>query len=41
VSKRLGSRYVSRRTRDWLNFKNAAAPAVHLASWNLTGNASG
>jgi hypothetical protein len=28
VSKRLGSRYVSGRTRDWLKFKNPAAPAV-------------
>jgi hypothetical protein len=26
VSKRLGSRYVSGRTRDWLKFKNPAAP---------------
>jgi ATP-dependent DNA ligase len=28
VSKRLGSRYHSGRTRDWLKFKNPAAPAV-------------
>ena len=28
VSKRLGSRYTSGRTRDWLKFKNPAAPAV-------------
>jgi bifunctional non-homologous end joining protein LigD len=28
VSKRLGSRYVSGRTRDWLKFKNPAAAAV-------------
>jgi hypothetical protein len=28
VSKRLGSPYVSRRTRHWLKFKNPAAPAV-------------
>jgi bifunctional non-homologous end joining protein LigD len=28
VSKRLGSRYVSGRTRDWLKFKNPDAPAV-------------
>ena len=28
VSKRLGSRYRSGRTRDWLKFKNPAAPAV-------------
>ena len=34
VSKRLGSRYRSGRTSDWLKFKNPAAPAVqrgHLA----------
>jgi ATP-dependent DNA ligase len=29
VSKRLGSRYVSGRTRLWLKFKNPAAPAVN------------
>ena len=28
VSKRLGSRYISGRTRVWLKFKNPAAPAV-------------
>jgi ATP-dependent DNA ligase len=28
VSKRLGSRYVSGRTRDWLKSKNPAARAV-------------
>jgi hypothetical protein len=28
VSKRLGSRYVSGRTRDWLKFKNPEALAV-------------
>ena len=28
VSKRLGSRYRSGPTRDWLKFKNPAAPAV-------------
>jgi bifunctional non-homologous end joining protein LigD len=28
VSKRLRPRYVSGRTRDWLKFKNPAAPAV-------------
>jgi bifunctional non-homologous end joining protein LigD len=28
VSKRLGSRYRSGRTSDWLKFKNPAAPAV-------------
>jgi ATP-dependent DNA ligase len=28
VSKQLGSRYTSGRTRDWLKMKNPAAPAV-------------
>jgi ATP-dependent DNA ligase len=28
VSKRLGSRYRSRRSPDWLNIRNPAAPAV-------------
>jgi bifunctional non-homologous end joining protein LigD len=28
VSKRLGSRYISGRSRDWLKFKNPAAPAA-------------
>jgi hypothetical protein len=28
VSKRLGSRYTSGRTRDWIKMKNPAAPAV-------------
>jgi bifunctional non-homologous end joining protein LigD len=28
VSKRLGSRYVSGRSRDWLKFKNSSHPAV-------------
>ena len=28
VSKRLGSRYRSARTSDWLKFKNPEAPAV-------------
>ena len=28
VSKRLGSRYRSGRSPDWLNFENPAAPAV-------------
>jgi hypothetical protein len=28
VSKRLGSRYVSGRSKDWLKFKNPEAPAV-------------
>jgi bifunctional non-homologous end joining protein LigD len=28
VSKRLGSRYISGRSRDWLKFKNPDAPAL-------------
>jgi bifunctional non-homologous end joining protein LigD len=28
VSKRLCSRYISGRSRDWLKFKNPQAPAV-------------
>jgi hypothetical protein len=28
VSKRLGSRYISGRSQDWLEFKNPDAPAV-------------
>lgn len=28
VSKRLGSRYISGRTRDWIKVKNPHAPAV-------------
>ena len=28
VSKRLGSRYVSGSTRDWLKFKNPEAPSL-------------
>jgi ATP-dependent DNA ligase len=28
VSKRLGSRYQSGRSKDWLKFKNPDAPAV-------------
>ena len=28
LSKRLGSRYVSGRSKDWLKFKNPNAPAV-------------
>jgi len=28
VSKRLGSRYISGRSTDWLKFKNPEAPAV-------------
>jgi bifunctional non-homologous end joining protein LigD len=37
VSKRLGSPYVSGRTRHWLKFKNPAAPAVKREAeedWN-------
>ena len=37
VSKRLGSRYNSGRTRDWLKFKNPEAPAVKREAeedWN-------
>ena len=40
VSKRLGSRYVSGRTSDWLKFKNPAAPAVkHEAEEDWGGEA--
>ena len=28
VSKRLGSRYVSGRSKDWMKFKNPDAPAM-------------
>jgi hypothetical protein len=37
VSKRLGSRYVSGRSPDWLKFKNPEAPAVKREAeedWN-------
>jgi ATP-dependent DNA ligase len=37
VSKRLGSRYVSGRTTDWLKMKNPNAPAVKRKAeeeWN-------
>ena len=40
VSKRLGSRYVSGRTRDWLKMKNPEAPAVKREAeedWGLGG----
>jgi ATP-dependent DNA ligase len=38
VSKRLGSRYVSGRTRDWLKMKNPDAPAVKAEEdWGKTG----
>ena len=34
VSKRLGSRYRSGRSPDWLKFKNPAAPAVRrMRGW--------
>jgi hypothetical protein len=32
VAKRLGSRYWSRRSPDWLKFKNPKAPAVRRES---------
>jgi hypothetical protein len=37
VSKRLGSRYRSGRSKDWLKFKNRAAPAVkrEAAQWKV------
>jgi bifunctional non-homologous end joining protein LigD len=37
VSKRLGSRYTSGRSKDWLKFKNPDAPAVKREAeedWN-------
>jgi ATP-dependent DNA ligase len=40
VSKRLGSRYTSGRLRDWLKFKNPAAPAVRREAeedWGVGG----
>jgi bifunctional non-homologous end joining protein LigD len=40
VSKRLGSRYISGRSRDWLKFKNPDAPAVKRefeGDWGKTG----
>ena len=36
VSKRLGSRYVSGRTRDWLKFKNPEAPAPGCSTTALS-----
>ena len=33
VSKRLGSRYRSGRSPDWLKFKNPEAPAVKRGRW--------
>ena len=44
VSKRLGSRYISGRSRDWLKFKNPEAPAVKREAeedWGRQGGASG
>ena len=44
VSKRLGSRYVSGRSRDWLKFKNPEAPAVKREAeedWDRIHSASG
>jgi len=32
VSKRLGSRYVSARSHDWLKAKNPSAPAIKRAA---------
>ena len=40
VSKRLGSSYVSGRTRDWLKMKNPAAPAVKREAEEDWGRAS-
>jgi ATP-dependent DNA ligase len=36
VSKRLGSRYVSGRSKDWLKFKNPEAPAVNARPKGLS-----
>jgi hypothetical protein len=41
VSKRLGSRYRSGRTKDWLKFKNADAPAVKREAEENLGPMSG
>jgi len=44
VSKRLGSRYVSGRSRDWLKLKNPDAPAVKREfeeDWGKTGRNTG
>ena len=44
VSKRLGSLYVSGRSRDWLKFKNPEAPAVKREAeedWDRIHSASG
>jgi ATP-dependent DNA ligase len=38
VSKRLGSRYRSGRTTDWLKFKNPEAPAVKREAEEDWGN---
>jgi len=37
VSKRLGSRYRSGRSKDWLKFKNPAAPAEAEQDWRRGG----
>src|SRR5499433_3498271 len=41
VSKRLGSRYRSSRSKDWLKFKNPAAPAVKREAEEDWGNRRG
>ena len=41
VSKRLGSRYRAGRTRDWLKFKNPAAPAVKREAKRIGASRSG
>jgi ATP-dependent DNA ligase len=41
VSKRLGSRYISGRSRDWLKFKNPEAPAVKREAEEEWGGADG
>jgi ATP-dependent DNA ligase len=38
VSKKLGSRYVSGRSQDWLKFKNHEAPAVKREFEETSGN---
>jgi ATP-dependent DNA ligase len=40
VSKRLGSRYRSGRSPDWLKFKNPEAPAVKREAEEAAGSAS-
>ena len=41
VSKRLGSRYRSGRTTDWLKFKNPEAPAVRREAEEDWGGSAG